>query len=151
MSGKFACQFYTKFSATLKYTHTLPRQRVYCSSRPAQPCGRYGNSTFPWQPRDHHGNTHQEVGEEEEAEPVGEHLLGHCLRSPEEQLWVGLEDCLMHHVFEESLENPGGRGRERDEGREREERERNEIAIWGDFVVCLANGTPTLPKPYTTF
>ena len=70
---------------------------------------------FPWQPYGHHGNrgnTHQEIGEEEEAEPVGEHLLCHRLGSPEEELWVGLEDCLMHHVFEESLENSGGRGRE---------------------------------------
>ena len=49
--------------------------------------------------------TNQEVWEEEEAEPVGEHFLCHSLSSSQEKFWVRLENGLMHHVFEQSLEN----------------------------------------------
>ena len=38
----------------------------------------------------------QDVGEEEEGEPVGEHLLGNRLSSSEEQLGVGLGHRIVH-------------------------------------------------------
>ena len=47
--------------------------------------------------------SHQDMWEEEEGEPVGEHLLGNRLCSAEEQLWVRLGDCLPHQLCEQCL------------------------------------------------
>ena len=47
--------------------------------------------------------SYQDMWEEEEGEPVGEHLLGNRLCSAEEQLWVRLGDCLPHQLCKQCL------------------------------------------------
>ena len=78
--------------------------------------------------------THQEVGEEEEAEPVGEHLLCHCLSATQQQFRVGLADCMMHYLTQEGLQDTGGgaRGRGEGEGRGGEGKE--------EWCVCVGGG-----------
>ena len=73
--------------------------------------------------------THQEVGEEEEAEPVGEHLLCHGLSATQQQFRVGLADCMMHHLTQEGLQDTGGGGEGK---REWEEREEGRVVVGGE-------------------
>ena len=66
--------------------------------------------------------TYQDVWEEEEGEPVSEHLLSDRLCSSEEQLWMRLGDCLAHQLREQCLLDAvkGGRG---EGGKREKERE----------------------------
>lgn len=47
--------------------------------------------------------TYQDVWEEEEGEPVSEHLLSDRLCSSEEQLRMRLGNCLAHQLREQCL------------------------------------------------
>ena len=55
---------------------------------------------------------HQDVREEEEGQPVGQHLLSHRLRPPQQQLGVGLGNRLAHQLGQESLKDSAGKNHE---------------------------------------